>query len=306
MISVEHVTKVFRTRVAVDDVSFSVKEGEIVGFLGPNGAGKTTTMRIITGYMPATSGRVTVNGIDVFNNPLEVKKQIGYLPELPPVYTDMTTRSYLKFVAEIKGIEKKRIKDEIERVAQLCGINQVMDRIIGNLSKGFKQRVGLAQAIMGDPKVLILDEPTVGLDPKQIMEVREVIKELASDKTVILSTHILQEVSVLCERVIIINEGRIVADENISASGDGGNPPLLVIKVRNWNDQLNYRISSFEGVTKVEPAGEDHEFLIETDGRSDLRPKIARAVIEAGAELLELRSMTSNIENIFLNAITKR
>ena len=306
MIQVSEVTKEFRGRVAVDGVSFSVEEGEIVGFLGPNGAGKTTTMRIITGYMPPTRGRVTVDGIDVFERPIEVKSKIGYLPENPPVYHDMTVYGYLRFVADLKGISGKETKDQVDRVAHRCGIDNVMDRIIGNLSKGYRQRVGLAQSIMGNPKVLILDEPTVGLDPKQIMEVRELIKELAKDRTVILSTHILQEVSILCERVIIIHEGKIVADENITTSGDQAYPPLLLVKARPQNSDLSGQLSSIDGVTRVEKGSEDGEFLIETDGKSDLRPRIAKAIVDGGGELLELRSMTSNIENIFLNAITKR
>ena len=217
MIEVKNLTKRYRERAAIDDLSFAVEEGAILGFLGPNGAGKTTTMRLLTGFLPATSGSAKVCGFDVFEQPLEVKRRIGYLPEQPPVYTDMTVGAYLKFCAEIKGVPRKVIKGEVDRVANLVKVTDVMGRVIANLSKGFRQRVGLAQAILNSPPVLVLDEPTVGLDPMQIIEVRELIQGLASTgkHTIILSTHILQEVTETCRKVLVINGGKLVEFDTI-------------------------------------------------------------------------------------------
>ena len=216
MIEVSHLVKSYRDLKAVQDVSFKVEKGEILGFLGPNGAGKTTTMRMITGVLPPTSGSAKVAGFDVFESPMEVKKRIGYLPETPPVYTDMTVRSYLGFVADIKGVKSKARRGEVDRVAQLTNCDKFIERVIGNLSKGQRQRVGLAQALLNDPEVLILDEPTVGLDPAQIIEVRELIKSLAGKHTIILSTHILPEVVATCQRVLIIAGGKVVADDTLA------------------------------------------------------------------------------------------
>jgi ABC-2 type transport system ATP-binding protein len=210
MIEVSHLTKRYRDRVAVDDLSFTVQKGEVIGFLGPNGAGKSTTMRVLTGFIPATSGTAKVAGFDVFEEPLEVKRRVGYLPEYPPVYADMTPRAYLAFCAGLKKLPRSRVRGEIDRVAQLARIEDVLDRVTGNLSKGFRQRVGLAQALLGDPEVLILDEPTVGLDPLQIREVRELVKTLAGKHTLILSTHILSEVAMTCQKVLVIHEGKLV------------------------------------------------------------------------------------------------
>ena len=215
MIEVTGLTKRYRDRVAVQDLTFSVPEGEILGFLGPNGAGKSTTMRILTGYLPATSGTVKVAGYDVFEDPYEVKRRIGYLPETPPLYPEMTVHGYLRFVASIKGVRRGQMATELERVAHATSVTEVMDRLIQNLSKGFRQRVGVAQALLGNPPVLILDEPTEGLDPTQRAEARQLIKSLAGQHTVILSTHILSEVTVTCERVLILNPGRMVAFDEI-------------------------------------------------------------------------------------------
>ena len=222
MIKVEGLVKRYGDFTAIEDISFEIEKGEIVGFLGPNGAGKTTTMRIITGFMPATDGRVTVSDFDIFDSPIEVKKRIGYLPEHPPVYTDMTVKGYLTYVAKIKGVARGERAEAIDRVLTRCGLKEVYGTIIGKLSKGYKQRVGLAQAMIHDPDVLILDEPTIGLDPKQIIEIRKLIKSLAGDHTIILSTHILPEVTMICERILILANGRIVADdnmENLTAQG---------------------------------------------------------------------------------------
>ena len=215
MIEVQHLTKRYRDRVAVEDLTFRVEEGEILGFLGPNGAGKSTTMKILTGFLPPSAGMARVAGFDVFEQPLEVKRRIGYLPETPPLYPEMTVRGYLKFVGALKRLPGRVLKDEVDRVAALTGVAHVMDRVIQNLSKGYKQRVGIAQALLGSPPVLILDEPTEGLDPAQRAEVRALIKGLAGKHTVILSTHILPEVTMTCEKVLIINQGKIVAYDEI-------------------------------------------------------------------------------------------
>jgi ABC-2 type transport system ATP-binding protein len=239
MIEVEHLVKSYRELKAVNDVSFQVQSGEILGFLGPNGAGKTTTMRILTGVLPPTSGKAKVCGFDVFENPIEVKKRIGYLPENPPVYTDMTARAYLRFVASIKSVPRKARDTEVERVAIKTSCNQFLHRVIGNLSKGQRQRVGLAQALLGDPEVLILDEPTVGLDPAQIIEVRELIKSLAGKHTIVLSTHILPEVTAICQKALIIAQGRVVAYDTLeglqrahagAVTADGSPGPTLSLE----------------------------------------------------------------------------
>ncbi len=219
MIEVSHLTKRYRDRVAVDDLSFSVAEGEILGFLGPNGAGTTTTMRVLTGFLPASSGLVKVAGHDVFEEPLQVKRQIGYLPETPPLYPEMTVRGYLRFVGTLRGVARGQLAAELERVGHATGTTDVMGRVIQNLSKGFRQRVGIAQALLGSPAVLILDEPTEGLDPIQRAEVRQLIKGLGGKHTVILSTHILPEVVMTCEKVLILHQGRLVAFDSLSALG---------------------------------------------------------------------------------------
>ena len=221
MIEVERLTKKYRDRVAIDALSFTIDEGKIVGFLGPNGAGKSTTMKILTGFMPATEGKARVAGFDVFEKPLEAKRQIGYLPETPPLYPELTVRGFLHFVAEIKGVPRKQVKSEIDRVAQGTGVTTELDRLNSALSKGYRQRVGIAQALIGNPKLLILDEPTEGLDPRQRNEVLQLIKGLAGQHTVVLSTHILAEVKTICEQVLIIHRGKIVADDTMAAISGG-------------------------------------------------------------------------------------
>jgi ABC-2 type transport system ATP-binding protein len=216
MIEVRNLTKRFGDLVAIRDISFTAGKGEVLGFLGPNGAGKTTTMRIITGFMPATTGTVKVAGYDIFDDSYEVRKRIGYLPENPPLYNDMTVVSYLRFVAKIRGIAKAQLTDSMDRVLRTCGLTDVTERVVGHLSKGYRQRVGLAQALIHNPAVLVLDEPTIGLDPRQIIEIRTLIRELAGERTVILSTHILPEVQQLCEKVVIINRGHIVIEDTLS------------------------------------------------------------------------------------------
>jgi gliding motility-associated transport system ATP-binding protein len=215
MIEVRNLSKRYGDLLAIDRVSFTAQKGEIVGFLGPNGAGKTTTMRIITGFLPATSGTVTVEGFDIFDDAHEVRKRTGYLPETPPLYSDMTVTSYLEFVGRIKGVSRAALPEAVERVVRRCGLTEVTRRVLGHLSKGFRQRVGLAQALIHEPAVLVLDEPTIGLDPRQIREIRSLVTELAGERTVILSTHILQEVVQICQKVVIINEGRVVVEDQI-------------------------------------------------------------------------------------------
>lgn len=240
MIEVQNLTKRYRDRVAVDRLNFSVEEGEVLGFLGPNGAGKSTTMKMLTGFLPPTEGVAKVAGFDVFEHPMEVKRRIGYLPEAPPLYLEMTVRSYLRFVATIKGVPRKQVQSEIDRVAQACGLTEELRRVIGNLSKGYKQRVGIAQALLGSPPVLILDEPTEGLDPRQRKEVRQLIKDLGTKHTVILSTHLLHEVTATCHKVLIIDHGRMVAFDQIdklagqapeSVSGESETLEELFIKL---------------------------------------------------------------------------
>ena len=216
MIEVRNLTKRYGDLVAIRDIAFTAATGQVLGFLGPNGAGKTTTMRIITGFMPATSGTVKVAGYDIFDDSYEVRKRIGYLPESPPLYADMTVTTYLRFVGRIRGIAKAELNDAVDKVLHTCGLADVTGRVVGHLSKGFRQRVGLAQALIHNPSVLVLDEPTIGLDPRQIIDIRTLIRELAGDRTVILSTHILPEVSQLCEKVVIINEGRIAVEETLA------------------------------------------------------------------------------------------
>lgn len=231
MIKVEGLTKRYGDVTAIEDLSFQVEKGEIVGFLGPNGAGKTTTMRIITGFLASTDGTVSVSGQDIFEKPMEVKKRIGYLPEQPPLYADMTVVGYLKFVAKIKGVPRSTRAAAIDRMVERCGLKDVRKKIIGKLSKGYRQRVGLAQAMIHDPQVLILDEPTIGLDPKQIIEIRELVKSLAGDQTIILSTHILPEVTMICQRCLIIDRGRIVADDSLEALTAQGSLESVFLKL---------------------------------------------------------------------------
>jgi len=303
MIEVRGLTKYYGNVKAIEDVSFTVEKGEVVGFLGPNGAGKTTTMRILTAYLAPTAGTAKVAGYDVFHDSLEVRKRIGYLPETVPLYPEMTVRSYLEFMARIRGVEK--VKNRVQEVMEICNVDDVADWTIGKLSKGYRQRVGLAQALLHDPEVLILDEPTIGLDPKQIIEVRELIKRLGEDHTIILSTHILPEVSQTCERVLIINEGRLVAEdtpEHLTARLEGGERVLLQV-VRPSPDAVQ-KLKAIPGVISVEDRGSGrYEILCETG--EDRRAQIARMAVESGWDLLELRLEAMSLEEIFLRLTTK-
>ncbi|MBN2029025.1 ATP-binding cassette domain-containing protein [bacterium] len=310
MISVDHLTKYYGAKPAIQDVSFNVKKGEILGFLGPNAAGKTTTMRILTCYMPATEGTATVGGFDVFKDSLEVRKRIGYLPENPPLYTDMTAKGFLEFVAQIKGIERREIKNRLSEVMEKAAITEVANRLIKHLSKGYKQRVGIAQALIHNPEILILDEPTVGLDPKQIIEVREMIKNLGGEHTIILSTHILPEVSMTCERVIIINEGKIVASDtpdNLTKRLKGSES--LFVEVEGPRKEIEAKIKSMKGITRVTFQRKTNQnvvgFRVETELHTDLRKELATLVVQQGWGLMELRPMGMSLEEIFLHLTTK-
>lgn len=308
MIQVEHLTKYYGTLKAIDDVSFRVEPGEILGFLGPNGAGKTTTMRILAGFFPATEGTAEVAGFDVFTQPLEAKERVGYLPENPPVYTEMTVDSYLRFVARIKGLKGSEISRRIGYVKERCGLLEQGGRLIKHLSKGYRQRVGLAQALVHNPEVLILDEPTIGLDPKQIIEVRGLIKSLGGDHTVILSTHILPEVSMTCERVIIINNGKIVAvdtPENLTRQLSGGQ--RIEIEVSGPVEQLPQVVNTIpmvrmEGAPKA--LNGIQRLRLASEGQDEVRNLISRKFIEAGFELYGLRSESMTLEEVFLKLTT--
>lgn len=310
MIEVKNVTRYFGRITAVDNISFLVEKGEILGFLGPNAAGKTTTMRILTTYLPPTTGTATVAGFDVLENSKQVRQRIGYLPEHPPLYPEMKVIDYLDFVAKIKGVDPRERKNKIAKVMDQVAITDVKDRIIDNLSKGFKQRVGLAQALIHDPEVLILDEPTIGLDPNQIIEVRELIRGLADKHTVILSTHILPEVSMTCQRVVIINNGRVVAEdtpENLIASLKGSE--RLFLEVDGPFDQVVNALTAISGVTRVSGDPDKNKdnlnsFIIESQLHTDVRRDLARTVIENNWGLLEMRPLGMSLEDIFLKLTT--
>lgn len=309
MIVAENIKKVYGRVTAIDDVSFEVAEGEILGFLGPNGAGKTTTMRILTGYSPPSAGKATVAGFDVMKNSLDIRRCIGYLPENTPLYNDMDVLSFLGFVAQVKGISPGDRGAQIREAMAETGITGVAQRTIGKLSKGYRQRVGLAQALIGDPKVLILDEPTVGLDPNQIREIRELIKNMAGRRTVILSTHILPEVSMICARVLIINEGRIVASDAVGElSRRMAKSRQIRLLVKAPGEQLSSALSNVEGITKVdcrEVQGDSRlcQVLLETDPARDLRPDLSNWIVGKGWELYEVRSMDPTLEDIFIEII---
>lgn len=304
MIEVRDLTKNYGPHKAVDRISFSVKKGEVVGFLGPNGAGKTTTMKIITGFMPPSSGTASVAGFDVFENPLEVKRRIGYLPETPPVYGEMTVESYLSFVARLKGVEKTRVGAMVDRAIEKTELGSVRKRLIQNLSKGYRQRVGISQALVSDPEVLILDEPTVGLDPRQVAEVRSLIKELAGHHTIILSTHILPEVQATCQRIIIINKGKIVAEDSLESIGHRMKGSSRVhLKTAATEPRLKDELSAVAGVRAVNLRGAT-EFEIDTDGASEVTSALAAKAVASGAGLIELRQETFNLEDVFLKLTT--
>ncbi|MEC4674338.1 MAG: ATP-binding cassette domain-containing protein [Nitrospirota bacterium] len=301
MICVKHLTKRYGNHTAIEDVSFVVKKGEILAFLGPNGAGKTTTMRILTGFMPPSEGTVTIAGLDSFEHPEETKRQIGYLPEHPPLYEELTVREYLKFVGLLKGLPPARVPGRISHVVEQLNIEPVQHRVIGHLSKGYRQRVGLAQALIHDPPILILDEPTSGLDPKQIIEIRHLIQTLGESHTIVLSTHILSEATAICGRVMIIHQGHIVAEDT---------PELLTLRFRqtqkliltvkhvleDWKD----RLLSLPGILQVVQGSTANSWIIECELGQDHRDVLAQFVVNQGAGLLELSPVKFSLEEVFL------
>lgn len=309
MIEVQNLSKRYGPATAVDGVTFNVGAGEILGFLGPNGAGKTTTMRIITGYMPASEGKVLVAGHDVFEQPLEAKRHTGYLPETPPLYPDMTVREYLTFVGRIKAVPSREMKDRINAVMKRTWIADMADRHCSKLSKGYRQRVGLAQAIIHNPDVLVLDEPTAGLDPKQINETRQLIRDLAGSHTIILSTHILPEVSQTCQRVVIINKGRVVAvdtPDNLTARLSGA--ISIYLQAAGPSDDVLRALQQVPGVTKaivVETKEGTGVFEMDSERGRDVRRDVASAIVGNGWGLLELRPMRMSLEDVFLSLTTE-
>ncbi len=307
MIEAEGLTKFYGSLPAIRDVSFQVEKGEVVGFLGPNGAGKSTTIRILTCYMPATTGTARVDGLDCFDKSLEVRRKVGYLPENVPLYTDMTVTRFLKFAAASKGVESRSMKKEIGRVADICGLEKVSNRIIGHLSKGFRQRVGLAQALLNNPPILVLDEPTIGLDPSHIIEIRRLIQDLKEEHTILLSSHILPEVAQICQRVLIINKGQIVATDSPSnLTSQLQKNAQVVLEVRGSALALAPAIEKIDGVQRVTASdGSESRVVIETDRSRDLRPEIARMVVQQGIDLLELKTVDLSLEDIFMQLVTE-
>ena len=319
MIKVEGLTKRYARNVAVDHISFQVEKGQIVGFLGPNGAGKTTTLRMLTCFMPPTDGTAEVAGFDVLENPMEVKRRIGYLPESPPVYPDMEVSEYLDFVAHIKGVPRAGMAKRIDEVMQQCAIADVRKKEIGRLSKGYRQRVGLAQAILHNPDVLILDEPTSGLDPHQIIETRDLIKGLAGDHTIILSTHILPEVEAMCERIVIIAKGKLVGDDtvsNLTHRLHGGAIVEVEVAPRDSStdpqaflSQVHRKLEQVTGVSRVLPkASKEHgaRFTVESLQGREIRSELARAVLDSGWNLIELSPAALSLEEIFLQLTAQK
>ncbi len=310
MIQVESVTKKYGQRIAVDHLDFLVNKGEILGFLGPNGAGKSTTMNIITGYLSATEGSVKLDGHDILEEPQEVKRHIGYMPEQPPLYVDMTVRDYLSFVADIKGVPRARRRENIEKAMERTTITDMRGRLIKNLSKGYKQRVGLSQALIGTPPVLILDEPTIGLDPQQIIETRNLIRELGKEHTIILSSHILPEVQAVCTRVLIINKGRIVASdtpENLSRGLVGDN--RLTLRIAAAEKDVLGLVRGLDNVVKADVIGSREpdtvDVVVEARREADIRRPLFNALARAGYPILMMKTMDLTLEDIFLNLITE-
>lgn len=308
MIEIEHLVKKYGDKYAVRDISFTANDGEILGFLGPNGAGKSTTMNILTGYLSATSGSVRVGGVDVLDNPIAAKRQIGFLPEQPPLYMDMTVKEYLDFVYDLKKVKFPR-RPHIAEICALVRIEDVYKRTIRNLSKGYRQRVGLAQALMGNPEVLILDEPTVGLDPRQIVEIRNLIKKLGKSHTVILSTHILQEVQSICDRIIVINKGQIVADGKADAlSGELTGNRKLVARIAGPKHEVTKALRTLDSVIAVESLGakeqNTNDYCIESSASVDIRRPMFKMLAEKGWAMLGLRGMDASLEDVFIRLIT--
>jgi len=302
MIEVVGLTKYYGPIAAIEDVTFSVAKGEIIGFLGPNAAGKTTTMRILTGFSPPTRGTATVAGFDITKDPIEVKRRVGYMPESVPVYGEMVVSGFLGYVAEVKGVPRSQRKKEVAGVMERCGLAHMAKRQVGNLSKGYRQRVGLAQALIGNPPVLILDEPTVGLDPQQIIEIRQMIKSLAQEHTVLISTHILPEVTMVCERVLIINRGRIVAQDRMEdLAADTTN--VLEVDVAGPEDKVEAVLVKVLGVQSFTREGPGR-YLVEGSPGADLGPSVAAALVEADLRLRSLQKRSRTLEDIFIGVVS--
>lgn len=308
MIEVKDLTKMYGKKIGVKNISFTVEKGEILGFLGPNGAGKSTTMNVITGYKPPTAGRVLIGGYDISDNPLDAKRKLGYLPEIPPLYPELKVKSYLKFVCDLKGVSREKRESHINDIMDLVKITDVKDRLIKNLSKGYRQRVGLAQALVSDPDVLILDEPTVGLDPKQIQEIRSLIKGLGKEHTIILSSHILAEVSMVCDRVIIINKGEIAAidtPENLAMNMTS--TESFLARIKGSADQITDAIRAIDGVISVE-LGQDKKdketgftsYIIKNTKSADVRTPLFFAMAGLGYPIHDMKSIDVSLEDIFL------
>ena len=307
MIKIEHLIKNYGTNCAVDDISFEVEEGEIVGFLGPNGAGKSTTMNILTGYLSCTSGKACIAGIDILKDPIGAKRLIGYLPEQPPLYLDMTVEEYLNFAYELKGCKLSR-REHIEKICETVKINEVRRKTIRTLSKGYRQRVGIAQALIGNPRVIIFDEPTVGLDPKQIIEIRNLIRGLGKNHTVILSTHILQEVQAVCDRIVIINKGKIVANEKTeNISNIMTRSRRFNVKIVGPQKDVLAMLRGMSGVTYAEALaerdGEAYTYMIETDAGVDIRKKLFYQLAERAWPMIGMEALGMSLEDIFISVV---
>ena len=300
MIEVKNLTRYYGTRRAINNISFQIEKGEVVGFLGPNGAGKSTTMNIISCILPASSGSAKINGFDTFEQSLEIRKVIGYLPETPPLYSDMIVSDYLNFAAGVRGVDTKRISSSVDRVIEKCSLKDVSHRIIGRLSKGYQQRVGLAQSMVHDPEILILDEPTIGLDPIQIIEIRKLIQELTAEHTIILSSHILPEITQICKRVIIINEGEIAAVDSLGGlAASLRKSERLSLTVRNSENNIVEKLNGLDQVISATNS-EGNEYLIECALRSNLQDGIAKLALENNWGIVELKPVSMTLEDIFL------
>ena len=311
MIEIQNVSKRYGNKLAVNDVSFTIKKGEILGFLGRNGAGKSTTMNIVTGYISASSGRVPLDGHDILEEPREVKRRIGYLPEMPPLYMDMTVDEYLKFVCAIKDVKPSYVKSHLDDITELIRITDVRKRLIKNLSKGYKQRVGMAQALVGNPEVVIMDEPTVGLDPKQIIEIRKLIKQLGEDHTIVLSSHILHEVADVCERVVIINQGKIVAQDTLdNLTRNISDTSRFRLRIAGAERDVYKAIRDIPGTRSVDEMGckepDSYDFLVEADRGADIRRPLFNQMAKMGCPILMLRPMDIELEDIFLQLTTDK
>ena len=309
MVEVKNLTKCYGSIKAVDNISFTVENGEVLGFLGPNGAGKSTTMNMITGYISSTSGTVTIDGVDILEDPKEAKTKIGYLPEMPPLYVDMTVRKYLEFMFDLKKVKLPK-KEHIEEVMRLVRITEQSERVIKNLSKGYRQRVGFAQALLGNPPVLILDEPTVGLDPKQIIEIRKLIKSLGQKHTVIFSSHVLSEVSEVCDRIVVISKGKIVADAKTDelSTAVAGEQRLSLVVEGNSADVLS-SIKKIPAVVRVvkerDMANGSAKYIVRYENGKDIRKEVFNAIVRIGAAILDMQSSNETLEDVFLDLTTR-